>query len=150
MAVKIPPKLIADASQVLFNMYCSEFTVVDLTDSRGFVGYESVVQDPSAPWLFTAVVDLVLDPVADSSAFASLLAAIQAQIKNLGSEAFSVQQLLFDLDNAGLESKPILSIVSTELVPVILKSGLKFFWQLHKTIFFTFYSSSFSLFKTTV
>ena len=33
----------------------------------------------------------------------------QEQIKNLGNQAFSVQQLLFDLDNAALETVPTIS-----------------------------------------
>jgi hypothetical protein len=41
--------------------------------------------------------------------FSNLPPAVQQQIKNLGSQAFSVQQLLFDLDTAALESVPTIS-----------------------------------------
>ncbi|KAF7128681.1 hypothetical protein CNMCM5793_003532 [Aspergillus hiratsukae] len=68
----------ADTSQVLFNLLCSDFTVV------GRYALSTVDQD----------------------AYSKLPPAVQNELKNLSGTAFSVQQLLFDLDNAGLSSTP--------------------------------------------
>lgn len=62
-------------------------------------------QPAGNPWIFQSKVDLRLSNT-PTTAYGKLPPAVQAQIKNLGSAAFTVQQLLFDLDNAALESIP--------------------------------------------
>ncbi|RHZ70285.1 hypothetical protein CDV55_101765 [Aspergillus turcosus] len=76
----------ADTSQVLFNLLCSDFTVVGTMD-------------------FASQVDMRFSTV-DQDAYNKLPPAVQNELKNLSGTAFSVQQLLFNLDNAGLSSTP--------------------------------------------
>lgn len=113
----IPPKdlpdlveLGSDTASVKFNLLCSTFDVVELDPggsySQPFWMKES--QPASAPWMFTSKVDLRLSTV-DRAAYSELPEPVQRQIKNLGDSAFSIQQLLFDLDNAALESIPTIS-----------------------------------------
>ncbi|KAF9069720.1 hypothetical protein BDP27DRAFT_1420626 [Rhodocollybia butyracea] len=104
---------------VLFNMYCSTFDILQTTPpSTGQFGltvpgsWLNISQDPSNPWIYGASVNLDFQ----TAAFTNLPVAVQNQIKNInGSDKFSVQQLLFDLANAGLESSPTISTTSTTL-----------------------------------
>jgi hypothetical protein len=67
--------------------------------------YVSVAQTADAPWTFGSKVDLRLSTV-DKSAYDKLPPAVKAAIKNLDGNAFSIQQLLFDLTNASLSTLP--------------------------------------------
>lgn len=101
------------SSSVTFNMYCSTFQVVQYTPPGGYEGDEpatwmNVSQSPSDPWVFTSKVDLRFELV-DTAAYHTLPADVQKSIQNLGSGAFSIQQLLFDLANAKLQTQPDLS-----------------------------------------
>jgi len=97
----------ADTSAVIYNLMCSEFLVTQYTPGSGYnpAQWLSISQPSGKAWMFTSKVDLRLE----SGAFDSLPKDVQAQIKNMGGGAFSVQQLLFDLDNAGLQSTPTIS-----------------------------------------
>jgi len=100
----------SNTASVTYNLMCSEFTVVEASyGPRGIVSWLNQSQPSAAAWIFTSQVDLRLTP---TSVYGSLPAAVQAQIKNLGGNAFSVQQLLFDLNNAALESVPTISGVT--------------------------------------
>lgn len=103
----------ADTSAVTFNLMCSEFIVVQLTPGSGYAppSWMNMSQPSGDAWLFTSKVDLRLFPT-DQSAYDKLPPAVQQQIQALGADAFSVQQLLFDLDNAALESVPVMSGVT--------------------------------------
>jgi hypothetical protein len=91
------------ATSVTFHLLCSEFDAVQL-DAHGST-WLSVSQQVDQPWVFTAAVDLRLANV-PGEAFGTLPAQVQDQIKNLSGSALSVQQLLFDLDNATLLAVP--------------------------------------------
>ena len=103
----------SDTSGVQFNMLCSEFTVVQLEPGNGWAGpsWTNISQSPNEPWVFTSKVDLRLSTV-DGSAYSGLPPDVQKQIQNLGSQAFSVQQLLFDFTNASLMTVPQISGVT--------------------------------------
>jgi hypothetical protein len=105
--------LSADASSVSYKLMCSEFIVVQYTPASGYnpASWMNVSQQPGNAWQFNSKVDLRLAPYDD--AYSKLPPAVQAAIKNLGSTAFSVQQLLFDLDNAALESIPTIEGVDS-------------------------------------
>jgi hypothetical protein len=112
----------SDTSAVKFNLLCSQFTVVELKPAGGYspATWMSISQQPGHPWVFSSKVDLRLSTTAQG-AYSKLPAAVQKQIKNLGDSAFSVQQLLFDLNNAGLQAMPTISGVQpgTELYSVL-------------------------------
>jgi len=101
-----------NTASVTYNLTCSEFVVVEANyGPRGIIGWLNQSQPDGAAWLFTSKVDLRLSDT-DQSAYDSLPPAVQKQIKNLGGNAFSVQQLLFDLDNAALQTVPTISGVA--------------------------------------
>jgi len=103
-----------DSSAVIFNLMCSEFIVVQLVPGGGYnpvPSWMNAAQPAGAAWLFTSKVDLRMFAT-DASAYDRLPAPVQAQIQALGGAPFSVQQLLFDLDNAALESVPVISGVT--------------------------------------
>jgi hypothetical protein len=88
-----------------FNLICSDFTVVVCNFGRnGLSSFLNASQPPLAPWLFTSQVELT--NIFDNN---NLPPSVQQQLDNLGPDAFSVQQLFFDLDNAALESIPQIS-----------------------------------------
>lgn len=100
----------SDTSAITFKMLCSTFTVVQLEPSSGYsaASWMNQAQDPNKPWIFTSKVDMRLSTV-DQDAYSHLPAKVQEKIMNLGSEAFSVQQLLFDFSNASLMTVPTIS-----------------------------------------
>ena len=99
-----------NTASVTYNLMCSEFTVVEANyGPRGITSWLNQSQPSGAAWLFTSQVDLRL---AGTSDYSTLPPAVQEAIKNIGGNAFGVQQLLFDLDNAALESVPVISGVT--------------------------------------
>jgi hypothetical protein len=95
-----------------FNLMCSEFTVVQYSPAAAPApaSWMNVSQNETA-WIFSSTVDLRFYPT-PQSAYDTLPPAVQKQIANLGPNAFSLQQLLFDLDNAALETPPTISGVT--------------------------------------
>ena len=100
----------ANTASVTFRLMCSEFVVVQLTPASGYASasWMNVSQPPGDAWLFTSKVDLRMFATGQN-AYNNLPPDVRKQIANLGPNAFSVQQLLFDLDNAGLETIPTMS-----------------------------------------
>jgi hypothetical protein len=95
----------ASSQSVIFNLICAQFTVVTCNFGRhGLTSFFSASQPTNTPWLFTSIV--ALKKILENS---NLPPAVQDQLNNLGPDAFSVQQLFFDLDNAALESTPTIS-----------------------------------------
>jgi hypothetical protein len=113
----MPPvvQLGTSANNVAFNLFCSELDIIQNTPPNGFggKGQWNVWSQPSGtPWYFGTTVDLVMQDLSKEldtpyfKAHPDKRAALLAQLGNLGSQAFSLQQLLFDLDNAALQSVP--------------------------------------------
>lgn len=103
-ATTIPDMVIlgADASQIHFNMLCSQFIVAEIVEGRHAKRFHLISQQTDAPWIFSSVVDLRLSKV-EKGAFDSLPPDVQSGIKNIDDNtAFSVQQLLVDLTTAKL------------------------------------------------
>jgi hypothetical protein len=95
----------AGSQSVNFSLLCAEFTVVVCTFGRtGLISYVNESQPSGAAWTFTS--NVPLKNIIDNS---NLPLDVQQKLDNLGADAFSVQQLLFDLDNAILESVPAIS-----------------------------------------
>lgn len=118
----------ADTASVGFNLLCSEFLVVELVPGGGYSSaptWMSVSQPSGAPWVFSSKVDLLMSQVPQSE-YSGLPGAVQTQVQGLGGDTFSVQQLLFDLDNAALETTPVISGVEpgTQLYTVLNESFL--------------------------
>lgn len=99
-------------NSVQYSLMCSQFQVVNLgylPASR--LSWLNESQPSSDAWLFTSTVNLQ-NLTVGSEDYSQLPKAVQSQINNLGPGQFSVQQLLFDLDNAALESIPTISGVT--------------------------------------
>ncbi|KAL8961947.1 MAG: hypothetical protein Q9193_001576 [Seirophora villosa] len=93
-----------NTAAVTYNMLCSNFQIIGIEYSSDGAEWINKSQ-PSTGWIFQSKVDLRLDPV-PATAYWRLPKDVQAQVKNLGADAFGVQQLLFDLNNAGLSQVP--------------------------------------------
>ncbi|WPH01286.1 Hypothetical protein R9X50_00412400 [Acrodontium crateriforme] len=115
-----------ESSSVLYNMLCTDVKVVVMEYMGMDVQWNVFEQPAGQSWGFQCKVDLRMTKDDNGSAFSRLPASVQAEIKaSFGTEdAFSVQQLLFDLDNAGLETVPSMTIFqgSTAIDPIV--SGL--------------------------
>lgn len=89
---------------VAYTMLCATFTVVTCTFGRhGLASFESYSQPTDTPWEIQATIPL--KSVVDNTN-PNLPATVKARLDALGPDAFSVQHLLFDLDNAILQSMP--------------------------------------------
>jgi hypothetical protein len=117
LPMDMPPivDLGSSANNVTFNLFCSEFQVIQNSPPSGWghTGSWNVwTQAPGTPWYFGTTVNLVykdLDNELDTPYFNNHPKEKQDildQLKNINSGAFSLQQLLFDLDNAVTQSIP--------------------------------------------
>lgn len=98
-----------ESQSVIFNLICANFTIVSCVFGRhGLASYQNISQPTDKPWLFTSIV--ALQKIINNT---KLPQHIQDQLNNFGPTAFSVEQLLFDLDNAALESTPTISGLAT-------------------------------------
>jgi len=113
----LPPvvTLGASADKVQFNTLCAELQITQLLFGPAGstkLAWNNWKQPSGESWHFGSTVDLVnadLDKELDTPYFNSHPAERQAllnQLENLGSNTFGLQQLLFDLDSAVLESTP--------------------------------------------
>jgi len=121
------------ATSVSFNLTCSEFIVTQYSPGGyGNASWMNKSQPPGAAWIFNSRVNLQMSPTSD---FSKLPPAVQAQLQNLSGTAFSVQQLLFDLDSAVLESMPIIENVdkSSNLYMVLQRDFLGEYFGTMKT-----------------
>ena len=131
------------ADNVRFNLLCSEFEIIQNSPPSGFgsAGSWNVWTQPNnQSWYFSTTVNLVykdLDQELDTPYFQNHpkeKQALIAQLKNISSSAFSLQQLLFDLDNAALQSIPTIQGLdpNTDAGTVLTKSFLDLYFGIVK------------------
>ena len=105
---KIPLMIVLnqEGSTVTYNMVCKTFKIIDLqANNYGPSTWINLDQSTGdAPWQiqFNVVLNLVKDSFTNK--FHLLPINVQNEIKNLGEDMFSVQQLYFDLNTAALSS----------------------------------------------
>ncbi len=105
---KIPPMVVLDqeGSTVTYNMVCKTFKIIDLQPNNYgpsiWINLDQSTGD--APWQVQFNVDLNLVKDSVTNRFHLLPPDVQNEIKNLGENMFSVQQLYFDLNTAELSS----------------------------------------------
>ncbi|KAI9148396.1 hypothetical protein HJFPF1_12228 [Paramyrothecium foliicola] len=141
----LPPivRLGASAYSVDFNLMCSQFTIIQNQPPAGWgkPGTWNVwTQTSGTPWIITSKVDLVmadLDNQLDTPYFnchPDEKAALKRQLGNISATAFSLQQLMFDLDNASLQSLPKIEGIppDSNAALVIQKSFIKTYSQAAK------------------
>jgi len=107
------------ASNVTFNLFCRDVKVVSITWGRHGAKWNVFSQPQGGqPWSMKVSVDLTLaglDAKLDTPYFNSHPKArdqLRRQLENLSGTAFSLQQLLFDLDSAVLQTVPDFSSVT--------------------------------------
>ncbi|KAF7592488.1 hypothetical protein BBP40_000223 [Aspergillus hancockii] len=119
------------ASNVTFNLFCRQVTVVSIKWGRKGAIW-NVFKQPEGPsmkpWTMKMSVDLTiagLDEKLNTSYFNNhpkVKDQLLKALDNLSGTAFSLQQLLFDLDNAVLETVPDFSSVDDEDARNILEN----------------------------
>lgn len=142
---QLPPilQLGSDASSITFRMFCSDLQVVQLdTDGTqdGVVSWNVWAQPRGRPCYLGVVVDLTNDHLPsqlDSDYFdkyPDVKTRQQTQLGNLSDTAFSLQQLLSDLDSAVLQTFPsfenvplgVQTVLTQFFVPLWSVSGKKY------------------------
>jgi hypothetical protein len=102
----IPPvvEFNKEGSYVTYNMVCKTFKVIVLQPGLyGSTTWINISQENSPkPWVIKYTVDLDLRTDSLTNHFHNLPVKTQQEIKNLGEEMFSIQQLFLDLNTAGL------------------------------------------------
>ncbi len=110
----MPPNQIPDIvvfglsySNVTFRLMCAEFTVVSLKPAGGYspATWFSVSQGVGEAWTFESIVNLEQYNVHPADYY-TLPPDVQNAINQFDAGSFGVQQLLFDLDNAALQTVP--------------------------------------------
>jgi hypothetical protein len=131
------------ANNVEFNLFCSKLTVIQNQPPSGWgsAGSWNVWSQPSGtPWYFSTKVNLVmadLDKELDTpyvSSHPDEKAALLRQLENLSATAFSLQQLMFDLSNAALQTLPQLAGIpdDSNAAIVLYKSFINIYSDLAK------------------
>ena len=115
MPKDLPPIVTFDDTikSVLFNLLCSQLTIVQVNPPAWGAGSWNVWSQPyGTAWTVQTRVNLLvadLDAKLNTPYFDNhpeVRDRLQKALKNLSGTAFSLQQLLFDLDNTLLESLP--------------------------------------------
>lgn len=135
---KIPPVITFDkeGSYVTYNMVNKTFQVIGIQANGYQTSWLNASQaDGDEVWDFQFTVDLNLQEDNINNHFHNLPPATQKQIKNLGEDMFSVQQLFLDLNNAGLSnSYQIKGLDKTSTIYIMLTKVFfaEYFAQLSK------------------
>ncbi|WP_276133779.1 hypothetical protein [Polluticoccus soli] len=112
-AEKIPPviQFNKEGSYVTYNMVCKTFKIIVIEPGLyGPASWINLSQDTAdAPWVFSFTIDLDLRNDNINNHFSTLPPETQREIKNLGQDMFSVQQLFLDLNAAGLSDSITIS-----------------------------------------
>ncbi|MBU1052574.1 MAG: hypothetical protein KKC46_01955 [Proteobacteria bacterium] len=109
----IPPVINMDqqGSNVTYNMVCKQFKIIAVEPAvyGPSIWLNKSQDDSTTPWCFSFTVDLNLQSDDINNHFSKLPEETQEEIKNLGIDLFSVQQLFLDLNTAGLSNIPTIS-----------------------------------------
>jgi hypothetical protein len=129
----------SSANNVNFNMYCQDITIIDYNPGGGWgaAGWWTWYTQPSGkPWFINVKADLVskdLDkslktPYFDANPKEKEL--LLSKLNNLSGTAFSLQQLLFDLDNAAVQTTPeFAGLESNPKATYLLGTAFKGIWS---------------------
>ena len=103
-------KLGTDRQKVGYSMFFNTFQLCTLDWGRhGTHAWNNYAQPAGKPYTFSYLVDMNFDACDPNDQFSHLPPTTQARLKDLNSNTmFSVQQLYLDLNNAGLQSMPVI------------------------------------------
>lgn len=115
----LPP--IVDLSEgiatVGFTLMCSEFQIISMSGRRTLTSWINKSQQPGKAWLVSTKSDLKHEEETDHD---KLPKSVKDAIKGLSQ--FSIQQLFLDLDNAAIETLPIITGTSNSAINKLLSS----------------------------
>ena len=126
------------SDNVLFNMYCSDITVIKNTPGGGWSdtgSWKWYNQQPGQPWYIQTRTSLLvadLDKSLNTTYFNNHPEerdALRAQLVNLSGSAFSLQQLFFNLDSAVVQTSPDFQGVDDKAVNYLLGISFKGLWS---------------------
>jgi hypothetical protein len=139
--IKLPAPIVElgnSANNVSFNMYCSDVTVISFHPPGGYndEGTWTWYSQPSGtPWYVTTRTDLTsenLDKTLNTPYFNNnpeQKKQLLARLNNLSGSAFSLQQLLFNLDSAVAQTTPKFVGVNDEEAEYLLGIGFVKLWS---------------------
>ncbi|KAI7763106.1 hypothetical protein LZL87_013608 [Fusarium oxysporum] len=126
------------SESVTFNMYCSEITIIKNNVPSGWGSKGSWTwfnQPPKQPWYVKTQTNLLnseLDKNLDTpyfNAHPKERDALKLQLQNLSDSAFSLQQLLFNLQNAIAQTVPTFVGVTDETASYLLGKSFIYIWS---------------------
>ncbi|EXL67509.1 hypothetical protein FOPG_16381 [Fusarium oxysporum f. sp. conglutinans race 2 54008] len=121
------------SESVTFNMYCSEITIIKNNVPSG--SWTWFNQPPKQPWYVKAQTNLLnseLDKNLDTpyfNAHPKERDALKLKLQNLSDSAFSLQQLLFNLQNAVAQAVPTFVGVTDETASYLLGKSFINIWS---------------------
>ncbi|MDI1257395.1 MAG: hypothetical protein PSV16_14975 [Flavobacterium sp.] len=110
---------------VLFKQICSTLKIASCEFSRSGMTFSNISQPDDDPWLFVSTVPLS-NQSANSDEVPKNVNDTLAQLnKQYGPNAFSVQQLVYNFDNAAIESSPsIASLIPGSDIDIVVSEVL--------------------------
>ncbi|THC89158.1 hypothetical protein EYZ11_011398 [Aspergillus tanneri] len=117
----VPPKnlpviadLVDEASNVTFNLLCSEFVIIQNTPGSSWTqgSWDVWTQGPGDAWYFETQVSLLTADLSKDlntpyfNNHPDVKRELQNKLRNLSGTAFSLQQLLLDLSTAKMKRRP--------------------------------------------
>ena len=100
-----------EGSYVTYNMVCKTFKIIAIEQPTygkpKWINLDQAKCD--APWVFSFMVDLDMRTDNIHNHMHELPEETQKDIKNLGEDMFSMQQLFLDLNSAGMSDQPLIS-----------------------------------------
>ncbi len=127
------------SDNVMFNMYCSDITVVKHTPRGGWSdkgSWKWYSQQSGHPWYIQTRTSLLvadLDKKLDTPYFQTRPEerdALRTQLANISGSAFSLRQLLINLDSAVMQTAPEFHGVDDKAVNYLLGTSFKTLWAM--------------------
>lgn len=112
--------LIPGKQSVDYSLICSKFNIVQFAYTPSGPKYKSIKQPKDKPWMFKSMIDM--QKIFDTSKLPKdVKDAYEALVINHGPDAFSIQQLILDLNNARSSSSPvIIGLSSSDIIYTLL------------------------------
>lgn len=116
-----------ERQKVYYKMHFKQFEVIELSFYYGNLVYNKIVQDPHKPFIFNTQVNLSMQDLDLSDTPEE----VKKEVKNMGANMFSIQQIFLDINTAVIQSLPHLTGLS-ESSPAYVLITSKFINQCWK------------------
>ncbi|HVQ40224.1 MAG TPA: hypothetical protein VMS31_21970 [Pyrinomonadaceae bacterium] len=118
-------------SRVSYHLFFSSLTICTIDEHRGKPFWRKITQPQDQPWVFRFLINLDMR-AGDQNAFNLLPPEVQARIKNLQPDsAFSLTQLMFDLDSVSLQDSPAIEGIDpkSRVYDTLSRVIIENYWQ---------------------